>query len=99
MSVKNDLIAAKALINTPKKWAKTPIAPKRKGEPMCAIRAVEKACKLGITDGYYSPAGEALRAALPVRFRGAGVGAYNDQKGVTHADIMALFDRAIEASP
>jgi hypothetical protein len=34
---------------------------------------------------------------MPVRWQGRPVYAFNDHPDTTHADIMALFDRAIAA--
>jgi hypothetical protein len=101
MSLADDLRSARSLIDTPDKWTKPPI-PGR----FCAVEAAETAeCggigfRLGRLDELATY--RALKAALPDeggwKARGS-VGAYNDYHRTTHADIMALFDRAIEAAP
>jgi hypothetical protein len=93
-TVKENLIAARALIDTPEKWGKG--AWHSRG-CFCAIGAVlEAQGKLGRA-AYGGETEVALMHALP-----AGIGSvedFNDQFRTTHADIMALFDRAIEAQP
>ena len=93
-SVKENLIAARALIDTPEKWAK---GPHPDGGRMCALRAVERACGLTYADGWRCPEGDALQSALEESGLGRVVGEYNDDRRTTHADIMALFSRAIAA--
>jgi hypothetical protein len=97
----DDLKAARALIDTPEKWIQ------RAGDdgydtPCCAVVAVNRRNRYG------TPENDAMRKALylqlPAEYRHGGtlygmdVGAYNDDPRTTHADIMALFDRAIEAA-
>lgn len=86
MSVKEDLIAAKALIDTPEKHrdrqfgvlgALSDVLPEEDGVPDDDSRF------------------DAMRAALLAHRGGNLVGINNER----HADIMALFDRAIEAQP
>lgn len=96
MSVREDLIAAKALIDTPDKWGQEEYEPR----PGCycifgaiaKAKGVKAAPRLELGHEAY-----ALRMALPSEFLG-GVVDYNDDLATTHADIMALFDRAIEAA-
>ena len=104
MTLKSDLIAAKALIDTPEKW--------RKGDYgsvntcMCALGAC-RAAIYGTTEynhradwhGDDTAAAHALNAALPVSGSMFGVSDFNDAPETTHADVMALFDRAIAAAP
>lgn len=100
MSVKKNLIAARALIDTPEKWVK--IEYEDHG-CFCALGA------LGRVMGR-DPSGDlgeveiALGRALPPDFKlsavlslGTNVVMFNDHPDTTHADIMAMFDRAIEA--
>ena len=87
MSVRESLIAARALIDTPEKWIK---GSSRNGQGgYCALGAMDK---IGPESGCYL----ALRSALPSEEPGF-VAAYNDLPTTTHADILALFDRAIAA--
>ncbi len=99
MTLRDDLIAAKALIDTPEKWAKGPGV--WGSDRHCAQQAL--LFKAGGMD--------AVSKALPVawkigqRLKGrwsclpsANIIRFNDHPSTTHADIMALFDRAIAAT-
>lgn len=87
-TVKENLIAAKALIDAPEKWVKGMPQPDKK--KFCAMAAIGAVC-----NEWSGPRG-ALLAALPDRFVG-GVMDFNDHPDTTHSDIMALFQRAIDA--
>jgi hypothetical protein len=98
MSVREDLIAAKALIADPKKWRQDPNI--GADGSMCAVRAVERACG----EEEYSWWHEGTRSwtachllilAIPDDLTGTF---YNDRPDTTHADVMAWFDRAIAAT-
>lgn len=94
MSVKDDLIAAKALIADPACWFKGAYK-SMNGAAICASQAI--IAVLGDKDGYTSSAlWNALSDARPEGF--ASVSGYNDDPKTTHGDIMALFDRAINAA-
>lgn len=97
MTLQSDLIAARALIDTPQKWAKHSFG--RANEPMCALGACEVAGNAHWRDLETS---RALRLALPegdwTQFGDNLVAAFNDDPRTTHADILALFDRAIKAA-
>lgn len=95
MSVKENLIKAKALIDTPEKWTR--------GEYMhsgcfCALGALAEALDIDPVSARLSMTPEllALRGAVPEPF--FSVWRYNDEPSTTHADVLALFDRAIEAA-
>ena len=103
MSVRENLIKAKALIEDPKRWGKGDgfIAPRGCfcAESVChevAKTAADYIVKLAMWD--------ALEKALPEPWRtknleeDMAVHHYNDAPETTHTDIMALFARAIEAS-
>lgn len=95
-TLRDDLVAAKALIDTPEKWIKGTFASKG---CWCAMGAV---ISVVCDDGRYAferevAAVRALAEEVPDRF-GRNVPFYNDAKTTTHADIMALFDRAIAAT-
>ena len=84
-TVKDDLIAAKALIANPKKWIK--YEPQR-DDCFCTLGAL----------GTISPAGlhfQAVYDALPDGE--VFISHFNDAPTTTHSDIMALFQRAIDA--
>jgi hypothetical protein len=94
MTVKDNLIAAKALIADPANWAKSGEVDPRKGRYCAAVACNDFADAPRMF--------EALRAAFPVEYVGRGgwvteLFDFNDLPSTTHADIMALFDRAIAA--
>lgn len=103
MSLADDLRKAKALIDTPEKWGKG-----RFFDPetrcFCALGAAREGAGGDVSimgmppDGYgrYQDVHLALYAALPVGF--ISVPRFNDAPSTTHADIMALFQRAIDAA-
>lgn len=98
-TVKENLIAAKALIDTPEKWCKG-----RRHvfygytTPHGAV-IVKKYCAEGAMDavGGLSPERQALLNQTPRAY--GNVAEFNDSPDTTHADIMALFQRAIAACP
>jgi hypothetical protein len=99
MSVKEALIAAKAMIETPETWIKNEFEAEG---CYCALGAVsmvltgdadyDKNWYIGSTD----KVALALAAQLPDRF--AYVSDFNDDPATTHNDVLQLFDRAIEAA-
>lgn len=94
MTVRDNLIAAKALIDTPEKWAKAGDVKPSNGRYCAAVACNEFK---GALDMF-----AALRAAFPQEYVGRGgyvmeIFDFNDLPTTTHADIIALFDRAITA--
>jgi|TARA_A100001391_G_C5082480_1_gene280241 hypothetical protein len=98
-ALRDDLVAAKALIDTPEKWGKGngsflfACVPSHQN---CALTAC---CRVSIDAGReddYAPMYSALMASLPDGVE--TVWAFNDDRKTTHADVMALFDRAIAAA-
>lgn len=96
-TLRDDLIAAKALIDTPEKWGKGAYIP-REG-CYCALGAVAKVAdhdpEAAWSDDRVKGLWDALAAALP---GSRDVPTFNDRPTTTHADIMALFDRAIASA-
>jgi hypothetical protein len=99
MSLKDDLIAARALIDTPEKWVKGKY---EVNGCYCAMGAVSMAVT-GSADydsnwyvNYADKVVAALDNRLPARF--PDVAAFNDDPATTHNDVLQLFDRAIEAA-
>lgn len=96
-TLKERLITAKALIDSPEKWGKDFYY--ESDGCLCVVGAVGKASGLSAAGGQwcYSII-DALCSVLPdtapIRNH---LPAYNDHPDTTHEDIMALFDRAIEA--
>lgn len=86
-----NLKAAKALIDTPEKWGRggSSYIPVR-GKPLCVLGACDQT-RMSET------AKDALREHIPARFGGRFI-PFNDHPDTTHADIMALFNRAIAAA-
>lgn len=103
MSVRDDLVAAKALIDTPEKWcqgtyAKSLSAAQPARCTMGALRVITHTDAWAVknTKPY-----KALVDQLPKTGEHdwlMGVVRFNDDPATTHADIMALFDRAINAA-
>mgnify|MGYP001604621475 CR=1 FL=1 len=79
---------AKALIDTPAKWTKG-VYTDDKGR-RCALGALQS---VTASEAGRRRAGRELERALPAW---GSVTHYNDHH--SHADVMALFDRAIEAT-
>ena len=97
MTLHDDLVAAKALIDSPSKWTKG--AFRTSAGCYCAYGAV--IYSLPQDDDYSArelDAADTLQAALPSRFSTLSISMFNDRRATTHADIMALFDRAIAAA-
>ena len=98
-SVKENLIAAKALIDTPAKWVRGDYRDTVTG-CMCAIGSVARAMELSPGKVEASTfEGKALALALPEGWERDTVAIveFNDDPTTTHADVMAMFDRAIAA--
>lgn len=92
----DDLRAAKALIDTPEKLAKGEY--EDSSGRLCAIGALNKVMGKPV-DCPFTPSGiEAALNAAAARTSGRGALSFNDDPATTHADIMALFDRAIAAA-
>lgn len=94
-TVKENLIAARALIEDQRSWSRG-----LDGPGMCAIMALEKAMGLDRRCAYSTQEYTALNDALPaewIKSNGRGsVGFFNDERG--HLATLALFDRAIAAA-
>ncbi len=90
MTLKDNLIAARALIATPDHWCKGTL---KMGCAFCAMGAIGEV----VTDIWVSgtPEYAALRAELPW---GKSVPSFNDADSTKHEDVLALFDLAIEAA-
>ena len=86
-TVRENLIAARALIDTPEKWGKgRGFVPPAHG--MCVLGACSAAGFNGVG---------ALTPHIPTF--GVSVVSFNDHPATTHSDILALFDRAISSQP
>jgi hypothetical protein len=104
MTVRDDLIAARALIDTPEKWGKGDGGYNGPEKPLlCAYGACGAVAQ---KHGSFIALTAALDRALPDEmpegldpYDGLETPAFNDDPDTTHADIMALFDRAIAAQP
>jgi hypothetical protein len=95
------LIRARKLIEAPERWTKGAMARNSVGARVsayapdaicfCAQGALKKASDW---DDHLSQAALRLNRAITIP---VGYITYNDEPETTHADILALFDRAIEA--
>lgn len=98
MTTAEALAAARKLIDTPEKWCQNSYATTIKGRPTRPLDASAKCfCSAGAclvaTGNLYSPARDALDRLVAETHR--SVVTFNDHHSTTHADVMALFDRAI----
>lgn len=100
MTPAEQLRAAKALIDAPEKWTREAFARNAQGVPTI-LRKATCFCALGALDfaghvalAYDESAEDLLKDAVPTRFMNS-ITAFNDHPDTTHADVMALFDRAI----
>ena len=87
-SLREGLIKARALIDTPDKWCQ---GSGRNGLSMCTVVAVGSVVGNG---SLFDDCCNALSAELPDGYRGGEI-KFNDDPTTTHSDIMSLFDRAI----
>ena len=87
MTVKEQLIAAKALIDKPEKWCQGN-AIDAQGR-ICASQALRTITGGGLADAEYEALADAMAGP------GSLVCAWNDTH--THAEVIAAFDRAIAA--
>lgn len=96
MSVKEILIKAKELINTPEKWMQEDYHNDDK-TCFCTIGAVAHVSGVCNGSAVKCPATDYLRNAVESELKQFDtVAVYNDTH--THADVMAMFDKAIEAA-
>lgn len=100
MSVRDDLIAARALIDKPEKWAHESTArAKEGGNCLCAVDAMTE-----VNGATFIKMHRVMTRCLPANFLADDdseldpIAQFNDAPSTTHADIMALFSRAINAS-
>jgi hypothetical protein len=99
MNLRDHLIQAKALIAAPEEWGKG-----ADRDCLCIADAVRVGDVQDDRDPRAKVAMVALERALPADFRADPhdwdhpVVQFNDAPETTHADVMALFDRAIAAA-
>lgn len=100
MSLHDDLVAAKALIDTPEKWAhESKSRVTEGGSCLCAIDAMTKA-----NGETFHKLHRVMTRCLPSNFSADDdneldpIAQFNDAPTTTHADVMALFQRAIDAA-
>jgi hypothetical protein len=102
------LIAARAMIPTPNDWTKGVNARDADGDPVdacdpnavcyCAEGTMQCADAVSRGNGNFLRALAALSAALPEAYQNWDIHEYQDLPETTHADVLALFDRAIAAT-
>lgn len=91
MSIKSELIAARARIDTPEKWGKGGnIGPAMNRN--CAATAIAWCSQSRLKE--IEAALDHLRKFLPAW--ASAISTFNDDPRTTHSDVMSLFDRAIE---
>lgn len=97
MNTREILIQARSFIDTPEKWTKGHYALNANGKPV-SEQGDEAVCFC--TAGALNRAGDngyvKQKLARLAEDRGyMGVANFNDANRTTHADVMALFDKAI----
>lgn len=96
--IKNRLIAARALIASPKNWTKKEEARDKIGQPVPYLsEKADSYCIVGALSrvGVHGPT--ALFAALGcLEGLNFGLVAFNDDPATYHCAVLSLFDRAIE---
>jgi hypothetical protein len=94
MTLKSDLTAARALIDTPEKW--TQHNPSAVTNTYCIVTATA----LGRSYANAARANLALHCTAALRGREImdNLINFNDDPATTHADVLRLFDRAIAAA-
>jgi hypothetical protein len=91
-----DLKAAKALIADEAKWTRRTF---EEGGCFCALGAVAEAVKFDPWSNWsHDPRAWNCKLALEAETPDRDVPAFNDHPRTTHADVLALFDRAIAAA-
>ena len=103
-ATRRTLVKARALIRDPKDWIQGTAARDVYGmhasalsagaTRFCAVGAVRRVSKLSLLDTEYKLATLALQTAL----KGGSVSIFNDRLGRKHSEVIAVFDRAIEAN-
>jgi hypothetical protein len=100
---------ARKLIEDPKSWIQGAFIGKRKGvQGYCGLGALATAAGVKVKNGQNLSDGERLPEAYykahellntaSNRFTSGFFASYNDRSDVTHADVLAAFDRAITAA-
>lgn len=92
-TTKQILVEARGLIEDEANWIK---GRNRDGNCFCAFGAVLQAAR-AFGPNKWQAAEQALNKQCRVMF-GELVFGFNDAKSTTHADILSLFDKAIEAA-
>ncbi len=105
MTISETLRASKALINMPQKWVQGHF---RLADSFCAVGAMREVTGQAQDNEVFMALAESLpKNFIRVNFTGGKVNAleagayitfYNDNYTTSHADMMALFNRAIEAA-
>jgi hypothetical protein len=98
------LRAARERIATPERWNQGWFAADAAGREVSSVSPI--ACSWCALGAVYATSGGArgadvealLIAALPAECSAGDVGYFNDLPATTHADVLALFDRAIAAA-
>jgi hypothetical protein len=102
------LRAARALIAEPERWCKgnfatlpdgTGVGPRDPQAIAFCIRGViTRTCAVGVSRDARKEAESLLRDCLPAEFYGR-LSAFNDAGATSHADVLALIDTALAATP
>lgn len=98
MTVHAALVAARKLIETPDAWVKGRMWSRDEDgrkECYCAVGAIDTAISAERTFGLFGKVIDLMEQDIVVR--GGFVSSFNDRDTTRHSDVLALFDRTIEA--
>lgn len=92
--LKKRLITARALIASPENWCQGKLFARKDGTTCLFSDNADCFCALGACIRAGAP-DAALAACLPACWHGR-LTKFNDYPGRTHAEVLAVFDKAIE---
>jgi hypothetical protein len=103
MTVKELLIAARSIIDTPEKWTKGAVSRDRSGSSLFRVEGGVKWCMLGAVELAIKPTNtreififEDAVSQLNKVLGSDSVSEFNDRDTTTHEDVLRVFDKAIE---
>jgi hypothetical protein len=101
MTIKDTLIAARKKIERPENWIKDGVYARDAKGKVVRTRSIDayayciEGSILAVTAGIFDDKNIAARDFLMKYTRGRALPVFNDAKKRTHAEVLALFDKAI----
>jgi hypothetical protein len=106
MKPKDVLIATKALLHSPAQWTQEAFARNKNGEVIsanspdatcwCLLGAMDKVLRDNNARPAVAEAERIVRNVIRERTGNYWIDGFNDSEFTTHADVLALLDKAIE---